>query len=252
MTEDIFEQLNSLNVRLHALNEQGLVLTLAAFADDSLRDLLFAYMFKNTATKKLISGYDAPLGTFSAKINAAFALGLITQGQYSDLNHIRTIRNMFSHTWGQIAFENIDVEKHILALNFSNLHLEFPATLREKLETSASSLLLELKVAISRIAKERDNPIPIGSRIYAGMPGEPESNFDLCISRLGEINQAFETATGEQKRFLVHAKKIWTEKCLRVIAHSSEARKDLYLFKLLEHVSPEEAKFSYLYEGYPS
>lgn len=250
MAEDIFEQLNDLNVRLHGLNEQGLVLTLAAFADDSLRDLLFAYMFKNTAAKKLISGYDTPLGTFSAKINAAFALGLITPGQYSDLNYIRKIRNMFSHTWGQISFENIDAEKHILALNYSNLHLEFPATLREKLETSASSLLLELKVAISRITKERDNPTPIGSRIYAGMPGEAESNFDLCISKLGEINQAFEATTGEQKRFLTHAKKLWTEKCLRVIAHSSKDRRDFYILKLFEYVSPEETEFSHLYEGY--
>jgi DNA-binding MltR family transcriptional regulator len=250
MTEDIFEQLNELNVRLHGLNEQGLVLTLAAFADDSLRDLLFAYMFRNTATKKLISGYDAPLGTFSAKINAAFALGLITPGQYSDLNHIRTIRNMFSHTWGQISFENIDVKKHILALNYSNLHLEFPVTLREKLETSTSSLLLELKIAISRITKERDNPIPLGSRIYAGMTGESESNFNLCISKLSEINQNFEAATGEQKRFLTHAKKLWTEKCLRVIAHSSKDKKNLYLLKLFEYVSEEETEFSRLYEGY--
>lgn len=159
---------------------------------------------------------------------------------------------MFSHTWGEVVFEKAEIKKHILALNFSNLHLEFPVTLREKLETSASSLLLELKVAIARVAKERDSSIPIGSRIYAGMSGESERNFDLCISRLGEINQAFEAAAGERKRFLVHAKKIWTEKCLRVISHCSGDRKYLCLAKLLEYVSPEEATFDYLYEGYRS
>lgn len=250
MTKEIFEQLNTLSVRLHGLNEQGLVLTLAAFADDSLRELLLSYMFDNAATKKLVSGYDAPLGTFSAKINAAFSLGLITPGQYSDLDHTRKIRNIFSHTWHEVSFETPDVKKHILALSYSNLHLEPPKTLREKLETSTSSLLLELKIAITRIAKERKNPAPLASRIYAGIPGEGESNFNLCISKLGEINEALKVASGEEKRFLTHTKKLWIEKCLRVISHSSEDIKSLYIIKLFEFVSPEETKFSNLYEGY--
>ncbi|MDO8715109.1 MAG: hypothetical protein Q7K13_11675 [Polynucleobacter sp.] len=252
MTEEIFEQLNTLSARLHGLNEQGLVLTLAAFADDSLRELLLSYMFDNAATKKLVSGFDAPLGTFSAKINAAFSLGLITPGQYSDLEHTRKIRNIFSHTWHEVSFQVPSVEKHILALSYSNLHLVFPNTLREKLETSISSLLLELKVAISRIAKERKKPVPLGSRIYAGIPGEGESNFNLCISKLGEISEALEVTAGEEKRFLTHAKKLWIEKCLRVISHSSEDIQNLYIGKLFELVSPEETKFSNLYEGYRS
>jgi len=250
MSEDIFKQLNDLNARLHDLNEQGLVLTLAAFADDSLRDLLFSYFLKNSASKRLISGYEAPLGTFSAKIDTAFALGLITPGQYSDLNHLRKIRNMFSHTWTKITFESEDVEKHIKALSFSNLYLEFPHNLRLKLETSLSSLLLELKVAVTRISKENGQAKKFGSRIYAGMPGDPEDNFELCIKRLSEIASNFEQSRGEEKRFLIHSKKIWTEKCLRVISELSKEKRYIYISRLFELVSPDETNFKNIYEGY--
>lgn len=248
--ENNFEQLNTLNARLKDLDEQGLVLTLAAFADDSLGELLTAYMFKNAAAKQLVSGYDAPLGTFSAKINAAFALGLITEGQYSDLQHLRKVRNFFSHTWEPINLDNVKVKSHILALNFSNLIDTYPSDLRVKLETSISALLLELKAVITSAHKQRKSARPIASRLYAGLASGTESDFDLCLLKIEQILQRVELVEGEERRFLLHLKKMWIEKTLRSIGKGPKADVNGKILKLFTFVSPEETKFENIYEGY--
>lgn len=51
---------------------------------------------KNDVRDKLFTGYG-PLASFSAKIDMAFALGLIDAEQRKTLNHVRHIRNVFAH-----------------------------------------------------------------------------------------------------------------------------------------------------------
>jgi hypothetical protein len=53
----------------------------------------------------LLSGPNAPLGTFSARINSAYAMGLIQSDEFHDLNVIRKIRNEFGHSWKDVDFD---------------------------------------------------------------------------------------------------------------------------------------------------
>jgi hypothetical protein len=76
-----------------------LVLSLAAFAEEALGALLKAFMTPSEATAQLIEGFNAPLGTFSSRIKAAYAIGLITKEQFLDLERLRKIRNEFAHSW---------------------------------------------------------------------------------------------------------------------------------------------------------
>lgn len=87
--DDVFGSLNQLTQSLHNLDERGLVLSLAAFAEDALGLLLKAYMLPITSTHQLIDGFNAPLGTFSSRIKAAYSLGLIESEQFEDLEHLR-------------------------------------------------------------------------------------------------------------------------------------------------------------------
>ena len=54
-------------------------------------------MVTGDVANKLVCGGNAPLGTFSARIAACLALGLITSSEKQDLNIIRGIRNEFAH-----------------------------------------------------------------------------------------------------------------------------------------------------------
>jgi mannitol operon repressor len=46
---------------------------------------------------QLVEGANAPLGTFSARIEACYALGLTSDDEHNDLTLIRRIRNEFAH-----------------------------------------------------------------------------------------------------------------------------------------------------------
>jgi DNA-binding MltR family transcriptional regulator len=242
-----FEPLNQLHRRLNDLDERGLVLTLAAFAEDSLADLLKAFMLDNSATKKLVGGYDAPLGTLSARIRACYALGLITKGQYHDLEHLRSVRNKFSHTWEPISFEDQEVKKHIKAMHYSNLIEKFPETLREKIESSISVLLLEIKVAIGQISKRGTGVTIQGSRIYSGLNGTTEEQIQKSRERLKEINSEIEGAKAEHKEFLVNLKRLWLEKYHRAASNGLKEQFQDNITGMLDFADSEEVRFSSIY-----
>jgi hypothetical protein len=53
----------------------------AAFLEDRLQELIQAFLIENEGSAKLFAGPNAPIGTFSSRIAAAYSLGLVTQGE---------------------------------------------------------------------------------------------------------------------------------------------------------------------------
>ena len=85
---------------LDALNlesSRGAVLISTGFLEEQLRRVLVAFMRDVSAAAELVDGANAPLGTFSARIAACFALGLIDEREHHDLTTVRKIRNEFAH-----------------------------------------------------------------------------------------------------------------------------------------------------------
>jgi hypothetical protein len=64
----------------------------------------------------LFDGANAPLGTFSAKINLALRMGLITSTFFTGLEIIRKVRNDFAHNISEAQFESPSVKDRIAAL----------------------------------------------------------------------------------------------------------------------------------------
>ena len=92
----------------------------AAFLDQLLEKLLRAFFIDN---KKVISKllYDQrPLGNFSSRIHAAFALDLIADVEYRDLHLIRKIRNDFAHQLVGLSFKSSKIENRCLELQIIN------------------------------------------------------------------------------------------------------------------------------------
>ncbi|MFP3344378.1 hypothetical protein R0J87_17925 [Halomonas sp. SIMBA_159] len=107
------EELNSLFKLLHEHDDRGLVLTIAAFAEDTLEILLLNYLREPKQAKELINGFNAPLGAFSVRIKAAYVLGLIRKDCYQTLEILRKVRNRFAHNWDGVSLDRQDVESLI-------------------------------------------------------------------------------------------------------------------------------------------
>lgn len=87
-----------------AETDRGAALVGAALLDSRLERLLLSHMLPGKIADDLVKGGNAPLGSFSARINATFAFGLITTKERQDLNLIRGIRNEFAHSEHGLTF----------------------------------------------------------------------------------------------------------------------------------------------------
>ena len=83
---------------LNKESERGAVLIASAYIEDQLGQIIAAFLLESARSKHLLAGFNAPLGTFSARATAAEALGLISEEEYCDLTFIRKIRNEFAHS----------------------------------------------------------------------------------------------------------------------------------------------------------
>ena len=85
--------------------DRGCALMAAAYLDDQLECLLRRTLVDdNTAIDDLLRSAGA-LGSFSARIELCYALGLLPGQARRDLHLIRKIRNDFGHVAKPLAFE---------------------------------------------------------------------------------------------------------------------------------------------------
>ncbi|MCS6267323.1 MAG: transcriptional regulator [Vampirovibrio sp.] len=82
---------------LNKESERGRVLISCSYLDELMRLILLAFLVDNDSSKKLIEGFNAPLGTLSTRSSAAFALGLISEQEFKECNTLRKVRNLFAH-----------------------------------------------------------------------------------------------------------------------------------------------------------
>ena len=88
----LFNELGETNDRVTAIVGQ-------AFLDECLRQLIAAFLIDSeTYINKLLNEKGGrPLGSFGARVIAAYCLGLISEDEYHDLRRIQRIRNELAH-----------------------------------------------------------------------------------------------------------------------------------------------------------
>lgn len=110
--EETHPHLREFNEFLWALNkesERGAVLISAAMIDDLLGRTILAFLIDHAETNRLLEGFNAPLGTLSARALAAVALGLLSEKEFRECERLRKIRNVFAHDV-HASFENQSVK----------------------------------------------------------------------------------------------------------------------------------------------
>lgn len=143
--------LESLNNESH----RGSVLVAATMIDDLLLRSIQAFIIDSPSAKKLTDGFNAPLGTFSARSEAAAALGILTTEEYHDIVLIRRIRNDFAHSV-TIDFKDERIKGRCKKLLFSAKDYE-GVTLDAKAQftTAATAIILGLVNRPHYAAKRR-------------------------------------------------------------------------------------------------
>lgn len=111
-------------------SDRAAAIVVAAMLDDALKSLLSRRLLQPMAKdRSLLDGDQAPLGTFSARIDAAHQLGLISRWMARDLHLVRKIRNEFAHSPFTLTFESDVVLNRVRALEeASDYNRRYPPT----------------------------------------------------------------------------------------------------------------------------
>jgi DNA-binding MltR family transcriptional regulator len=99
------EDLDALADAFENETDRGAVILLATVFEDKLSDALLKTMKPlNSDEKSRLFNYDAPLGTFSAKIRMSHALGILNKEMFRMAEVIREMRNACAHSRKGISF----------------------------------------------------------------------------------------------------------------------------------------------------
>lgn len=132
---------------LSALNkesERGVVLITASFIDQLLGRIIRAFLIESTASDALLEGFNAPLGSYSARIAAARALGLLSEVEHAEAERLRKIRNIFAH---RVHVSFSDQQIRDLCANLAMAakpYGEVTVDARGAFTTSATALIMHL------------------------------------------------------------------------------------------------------------
>ncbi|EJM44839.1 transcriptional regulator [Pseudomonas sp. GM33] len=201
LEDEVYGSFNALGPLLDEQDDRGLVLSLAAFAEEALGKLLKAFLLPVATSSQLVGGFGAPLGNFSSRIKAAYSLGLVTKNQFDDLEQLRKIRNLFAHTWQRISLEDQRVSGHIRSMNYASYLQAYPETAEEKLRSSGYALLLALTGLSGTLANRGGGVTAIGGEIFFGFSGDFNDQIKAAKEDFLDISNRMQTASGEALSF---------------------------------------------------
>ena len=124
--------------------ERGAALAATAFLDEILQRTLAAFLLSTETASDLLVGFNAPLGTLSARIAAAHAMGLISEIERRECDLVRKIRNEFAHKV-KMSFDDDRVKGLCSALTYSaKPYGDVTVSTRGRFTTAAVALILNL------------------------------------------------------------------------------------------------------------
>lgn len=132
-------------------SDRGAVLVAATRIEELLGEAIAARLVNHPDTNQLLVGFNAPLGTFSARILAALALGVISEIEYRRCTTIRKIRNEFAHKL-RVTFDD---RKIIDLCENLDITRPFNGSLRDQFASAASVTVAHLTRRAEHVSKER-------------------------------------------------------------------------------------------------
>ncbi|GHA66657.1 hypothetical protein GCM10009007_03950 [Formosimonas limnophila] len=155
-TEPEVAQLAAFLSSFNKESDRGAALVAASMLDERLEEMLRAFLIESTASRDLLAGFNAPLGTFSARASAALALGLLQQNEFKEITLIRKIRNEFGHGWEPMSFSSATIAKLTAQLPWLGpAEHEAESTPRGRFNAAVAILLTDLLWRVRLVRQER-------------------------------------------------------------------------------------------------
>jgi mannitol operon repressor len=152
-------------------SDRGAVLVAAARLDEVLKSLLVAYLRDTKSAGDLLVGFNAPLGTFSARASACHAMGLIDDAEFSDISRIRKVRNTFGHQWKGVRFDTREIADVARGLPWRGPEEhEATSTVRSRFNAAVMLLLTDLMWRERLVGREK-----LGARAWPHTSGSRPS-----------------------------------------------------------------------------
>ena len=149
--KDFFEFLPELNKE----SDRGAVLISCSFLDEQVRRTLLAYFIDDKEYRELVDGFNAPLGSFGARVRAAGALGLLRRREREECDLLRKVRNRFSHEV-HVSFADEGVKMLCGKLTYSvKSHGDTMMSAKGQFVSAATSLILTLANRPAYVAHRR-------------------------------------------------------------------------------------------------
>lgn len=144
-TEPEIRELAMFTTEFNKESDRGAVLIAGSRFDEVLKALLRAFFRNAASSENLLEGFNAPLGTFSARASACHALGLIEDNEFEEITLIRKIRNEFGHKWKNIGFDSPKIKEFAMKLPWLGpTEYEKGSTPRSRFNSAVVILLSDL------------------------------------------------------------------------------------------------------------
>jgi hypothetical protein len=110
-----------------------------AFIEQSLRIYLANTLTKGETSKSLLDN-NGPLGSFKAKADLCYALGIIPKKLFQVLGAIGEIRNKFAHSHKKLSFESVEIRALIDGNDGGSLGLAVPQNWHMKTNSKGAAI----------------------------------------------------------------------------------------------------------------
>ena len=152
------ELMVKLATELDKESDRALVILAASYLENLLWELIGTIMQveEKDVNKLLFEESNAPLSTFSSRINMAYCLGLIDKDQKSDLDQIRHIRNEFAHKFFDISFQTRSIADRCRTLKAASVGGKTKAA-RDLYKIASIRLIMTILLKIE--SKKKENHI---------------------------------------------------------------------------------------------
>jgi hypothetical protein len=109
------DQISAFLEELKTQSDRGVAVVAAAMLEELLELIILARLIEIPSRRKeaLFDKMNAPLSSLSAKIEVAFALGVINEGARTAMHLVREVRNKFAHRLEPLSFKHEEVAQLI-------------------------------------------------------------------------------------------------------------------------------------------
>lgn len=171
MSEKTQTELSQFLSELNKESDRGSVLIAASIFDEWLCEIIHAHLLNDKVAKGLLNGATAPLSSFAARTGLAYALGLIMEHEYKELNTLRCIRNAFGHSWNGVSFDTPKIQTQIEQLPWLGPK-DVPSTPKTKFMFFVAILLADLMHRKQLVGRDKVCPKVWGHTARGTMIGK--------------------------------------------------------------------------------